>query len=84
MSQHTPRTMSAERECSAFLPKNGMYGPCHNGFPQILGACMGLGGTPVCCDENLCGRLYPETGKPPEHMLDLLAKAEPSPSEAGL
>jgi hypothetical protein len=36
---------------------------CDSGFPQS-GACFVPGGTPFCCNEALCARLFPETGKP--------------------
>lgn len=40
-------------------------GKCKNGFP-VTGACQGAAGTPVCCNEALCGRLYEAFGgKPP-------------------
>lgn len=37
---------------------------CSNGFP-ITGPCLGADGVPVCCDEDLCGRLYEHNGGKP-------------------
>jgi len=53
--------------CSGVLP-GGSYDPCKHGFP-MMGPCWTGNGVPVCCNEKLCGRLYPETGKPPAHMV---------------
>lgn len=58
-----------EPTCSSAVPERGVYGPCKDGFPQT-GACWGLSGTPVCCNEELCGRLYEQFGgSPPAHVL---------------
>lgn len=58
--------MKENNYCSAYIKENGLYGKCKNGFPQITGACMGMGNNPkpVCLNGKLCARLYPETGKP--------------------
>ena len=64
--------------CSAYLRENGLYGHCRNGFPQITGICGSDNskGIPVCMNEKLCGRLYPETGKPPEYRLNLIKQTQ--------
>lgn len=50
-------------ECSALL-RFGRTERCANGFPVNAG-CVGINGAvPICCNETICGRLYPETGKP--------------------
>lgn len=53
-------------QCSGAIA-GGVYAPCKHGFP-MTGPCYGFAGVPVCCNENLCARLYPETGTPPRHM----------------
>lgn len=50
-------------ECSALL-RFDRTERCANGFPVNAG-CVGIGdAVPICCNERLCGRLYPDTGKP--------------------
>lgn len=50
-------------QCASVLP-GGSYDRCRDGFP-MTGPCWGLGGgLPICCNEKVCGRLYPETGEP--------------------
>lgn len=56
-------------ECSALITikRPGLLNTheCANGFP-VTGSCRGCAGTPVCCNEELAGRLYNEFGgKPP-------------------
>lgn len=56
-------------DCSAVMrtPQAGLTDKieCENGF-WITGACLGIRGTPPCCQEELCGKLYwPIGGKPP-------------------
>lgn len=53
-------------QCSAAyaLPAKEGFLPnyaCRNGFP-LTGSCLGTAGTPVCCREELCGRLYDHCG----------------------
>ena len=56
-------------ECSGLAAKFETYAPCRHGFP-MTGACFGTGGTPICCNERVCGRIYEQSGgKPPEHMI---------------
>ena len=57
----TPPTPKRDGECSAFL-RFGLIERCANGFPVNAG-CVGIG-VPFCCNERVCGRLYPDTGKP--------------------
>ena len=48
---------------------------CRNGFPQRA-SCFGTNGTPVCCQEEVCARLFEKWGgKPP----DFLRSPTPSP-----
>lgn len=55
--------------CISLMPKRGVHAACRDGFPQTA-ACWGLPGTPACCNEALCARLFAGfSGKPPEHML---------------
>ena len=49
--------------CSSVPPGGSMYQPCRDGFPMTA-PCFAGRGTPVCCNEAVCGRLYPETGEP--------------------
>jgi hypothetical protein len=60
-------TMNAEPQlpkerlsCSGWRPDRHF---CAHGFPQN-GACGTGSGLPVCCNEAVCARLFPETGKP--------------------
>jgi len=66
VSEH--RTENHHDECSA-LVRQGRTERCANGFPVNSG-CVGIvGAVPVCCNERLCGRMYPETGKPDRCVL---------------
>lgn len=50
--------------CSAYRI-DGRLERCANGFPTNAG-CVGIeGAVPWCCNETLCARLWPDTGKPP-------------------
>lgn len=72
-------SQSQREECSAVVYVDGLPGhsrraECKNGFP-VTAPCHGLGTgvvAPVCCDERLCGRLYPVTGAP-----RVLSKGQP-------
>lgn len=50
---------------------------CDDGFPQD-GTCF-VGGEPVCCNEVICARLFPETGRPDLSRLDELRRAADQP-----
>ena len=50
-------------ECSALVRRDRQE-RCGNGFPVNAG-CVGIeGAVPWCLNERLCGRAWPETGKP--------------------
>lgn len=57
-------------ECSGWLPNQHW---CKHGFPQN-GACMAPGGIPICCNEAVTARLWPETGKPDLAKLEQLRR----------
>lgn len=55
-------------QCSAFswVKNDWLYSRCKNGFPQT-GDCLGkTNSIPICCNEVICERLYPDTGTPKE------------------
>lgn len=57
--------MTVHEPCKSYRPERGTYGSCADGFPQT-GACWSGNSFPVCCNEELCGRLYENFGgKPP-------------------
>lgn len=56
--------LADRKPCSAL--RNGV---CTNGFP-VRGSCYGVDGTPVCCDENVCGHLYGHIGGKPHRSKD--------------
>ena len=49
-------------KCSALVGNE-----CKNGF-YVNGPCSGIAGVPMCLKENLCGRLYSNTGGKPRPM----------------
>jgi hypothetical protein len=54
-------------DCSALIKTGRGYGMyahrCKNGFP-VQPACFdGVPGLPICCNEVVCARLYPEMGR---------------------
>lgn len=65
---------SSER-CSAVVELAGRH-VCKNGFP-VTGACLGASATPVCMQEELCGRLYAETGGRPQFLTEQLPEHRP-------
>jgi hypothetical protein len=53
------------KACQSYMPDRDF---CRDGFPQ-RSPCWGAPGTPVCCNEALCARLYDNNGgKPPERL----------------
>ena len=51
--------------CRSHISGSKVYEPCRDGFPQTA-ACAGIGGAPpACMNEELCGRLYNNTGGRP-------------------
>lgn len=57
--------MSDRIACRSHIEGAKTYEPCRDGFPQTA-ACAGIGGAePICMKEELCGRLYNETGGKP-------------------
>jgi hypothetical protein len=58
-----------DSECSALIaiPREGFTNTyvCRNGFP-VFGSCRGTAGTPMCCREEACGRLYNSSGGKPK------------------
>lgn len=46
---------------------------CKNGFP-IGGACLGTAGTPICLQEEVCGRIYDYNGGRPLTLEELKAR----------
>lgn len=59
--------MGEQIPCSASTDDD-VYSPCRNGFPQT-GPCWGIAGTPICCNEEVCGRLYDKWGgRPPQQL----------------
>lgn len=43
---------------------------CKNGFP-IWGPCLGTAGTPICLQEEVCGRIYAFNGGRPKTLEEL-------------
>jgi hypothetical protein len=51
--------------CQSYMPDRDF---CRDGFPQRA-SCIGLPGTPVCCNEVICAQMYESNGgKPPERL----------------
>lgn len=46
---------------------------CDDGFPQN-GACFVGGNMPICCNEAVCARLFPDTGKPDLSKLAMIRR----------
>lgn len=58
--------MSRRIPCKSHVAGSRIYDPCRDGFPQTA-ACAGVGGVvPICCKEELCGRLYANSGGKPK------------------
>lgn len=54
--------------------RNHARGLCKDGWPQGA-SCLGIhAGVPVCCNETVAARIYPESGAPPQRILDKIAK----------
>ena len=51
--------------CKSHIAGSRTYEPCRDGFPQTA-TCAGVGvAVPICCQEELCGRLYSNSdGRP--------------------
>ena len=47
--------------CSALIDNR----ECKNGF-YVTAPCHGISGVPMCLQENICGRLYSNTGGKPQ------------------
>lgn len=58
-------------ECSQVVrtPRPGLIDQveCRSGF-MITGPCLGTAGTPICCNEEICGRIYFEIGGRPKTL----------------
>lgn len=53
-------------KCAALVKDGKGNNVCFNGF-MTTAVCSGISVeyvTPTCCNEVLCARMYPETGKP--------------------
>lgn len=63
--------MTERERCSALQTDS----TCRNGF-YVTGPCHGTDGTPICVQEEVCGRIYGANGGIPIVIKRALSKGE--------